>query len=51
MAEIDSAEVRRISDKVSELVDADADRLKEIFKDIHKHPELGFMETVGAAGL
>lgn len=26
-------------------VDADAKRLETIFKDIHQHPELGFMET------
>lgn len=30
---------------VDKLVDADKDRLVEIFKDLHANPELGFMET------
>lgn len=30
-------------------IDADAPRLTEMFKDIHQHPELGFMETRTAA--
>ncbi len=42
---VDTTEVSRMSNKISDLVDADGDRLKEIFKDIHQHPELGFMET------
>lgn len=35
--------------KASAMVDADATRLVGIFKDIHQHPELGFMETRTAA--
>ena len=31
--------------KIVATVDSDAKRLQEIFKDFHKHPELGFMET------
>ena len=31
--------------KVNAVVDADTPRLTEIFKDIHRHPELGFLET------
>lgn len=31
--------------EVHKAVDADAMRVQEIFKDIHEHPELGFMET------
>src|SRR5262245_25201920 len=31
--------------KATAAVEADADRLTTIFKDIHQHPELGFMET------
>jgi len=30
--------------KVSQTVDADAERLKTIFMDLHRNPELGFME-------
>ena len=36
--------------EVHRAVDADAERVKEIFKDIHQHPELGFME-VRTAGI
>ncbi|MDI1247088.1 MAG: amidohydrolase [Rhodoferax sp.] len=35
--------------KASAMVDADAQRLVEIFKDIHQNPELGFMENRTAA--
>lgn len=31
--------------RVDEIIDADATRLVEVFKDIHRNPELGFMET------
>jgi len=31
--------------KISAGVDSDTERLQKIFKDIHQHPELGFMET------
>ena len=34
-----------LAKKVIESVDADAQRLTGIFKDIHENPELGFMET------
>jgi len=30
---------------VDKLVNEDADHLKKVFKDIHQHPELGFMEV------
>ena len=32
-------------EKAVAAVDADTERLTTIFKDIHQHPELGFMET------
>lgn len=35
--------------RVSAAVDADGDRLKDIFRDIHRNPELGFMERRTAA--
>src|ERR1700751_442717 len=35
--------------KVKEQVDSDSARLHAIFKDIHQHPELGFMEVRTAA--
>lgn len=38
-----------LSKKVTQAVDADAERLKTIFKDIHQNPELGFTETQTAA--
>lgn len=38
-----------LSAKVVAAVDADAARLENIFKDIHRNPELGFMETRTAA--
>ena len=44
-AEMDTGEIREMSERISTLVDADADRLIAIFKDIHQNPELGFMET------
>ena len=31
--------------KITAAVDNDTVRLQDIFKDIHQHPELGFMET------
>ena len=31
--------------EIHKAVDADAERVKDIFKDIHQHAELGFMET------
>jgi len=34
-----------IVEKVNSTIDADKDRLIEIFKDIHQNPELGFMEV------
>ena len=35
----------KLAGAVKSAVDADRDRLVEIFKDIHQHPELGFMEV------
>lgn len=32
-------------EEVNRRVDADAERLEDLFKDLHQHPELGFMET------
>ena len=43
-----AAEVSRTTSllpQIHKAVDADAERLKDIFKDIHQHAELGFMET------
>lgn len=34
-----------LASKASTAVDADTTRLEGLFKDIHQHPELGFMET------
>src|SRR5690554_3842182 len=34
-----------VSDIIENSIDKDADRLVEIYKDIHQNPELGFMET------
>lgn len=34
-----------VIDKMGAIIDKDTPRLQKIFKDIHKHPELGFMET------
>ncbi|WP_343601223.1 amidohydrolase [Mycobacterium sp.] len=34
-----------LADRVDSLVDADTSRLTQLFKDIHRHPELGFAET------
>jgi hippurate hydrolase len=36
-------------DRVEALVDEDTARLEKLFKDLHQHPELGFMETRTAA--
>jgi len=33
-----------LTKKITQSVDDDSERLTEIFKDIHEHPELGFME-------
>lgn len=35
--------------KVEAVIDADTDRLTEIFKDLHRHPEIAFTETRTAA--
>lgn len=35
--------------RLNDAIDADADRLVDIFKDIHRNPELGFMEVRTAA--
>jgi hippurate hydrolase len=37
--------VPHLRDRVDAAVDADVSRLVEVFKDIHRHPELGFAET------
>ena len=34
-----------LANKVNAEIDSDTGRLQTIFKDIHEHPELGFMET------
>lgn len=34
---------------VTKAIDADTQRLTAMFKDIHEHPELGFMETRAAS--
>lgn len=34
-----------LTQRIEQLIDADTDRLVELFKDIHRNPELGFMET------
>jgi amidohydrolase len=34
-----------LTKKITQSVDGDSKRLTAIFKDIHEHPELGFMET------
>lgn len=39
------SEVRTLIPEIHKTVDADAERVNEIFKDIHKNAELGFMET------
>jgi hypothetical protein len=36
---------RQLAERVDTLVDADTTRLIQVFKDIHRHPELGFDET------
>jgi amidohydrolase len=40
---------QQLVERVNTLVDADAAHLVEVFKDIHRNPELGFMETRTAA--
>jgi hippurate hydrolase len=44
-AELADGEIEPALERIEELVDADASRLQGIFKDIHQHAELGFMET------
>lgn len=39
-----------LMDRVAAIVDADVGRLQDAFRDIHQHPELGFME-VRTAGI
>jgi hypothetical protein len=34
-----------LANKVNAEVDSDTTRLQTLFKDIHEHPELGFMQT------
>lgn len=45
-----SALTPELVDEITSQIDADSDRLTEIFKDIHSNPELGFME-VRTAGI
>ncbi|MCE8515027.1 amidohydrolase [Ruegeria pomeroyi] len=40
-----SGEMRDLVAALHEAVDADATEVQEIYKDLHAHPELGFMET------
>lgn len=40
-----SSQTLKIIPEIHKAVDDDAERLRDIFKDIHQHPELGFMET------
>ena len=35
----------KLVNEVNSAIDADKDRLIEIYKDIHQNPELGFMEV------
>ncbi|MGH3561999.1 MAG: amidohydrolase, partial [Mycobacterium sp.] len=35
----------QLAERVGTLVNADASRLVELFKDLHRHPELGFTEV------
>jgi len=44
-----SSEMPSLVQKIHGAVDEKAERLKDIFKDIHQHAELGFMETRTAA--
>ena len=44
-----TSEMRTLVQQIHKAVDADAERLKDIFKDIHQNAELGFMETRTAA--
>ncbi len=44
-SQLSSAQV----DRMTGIIDADTDRLVDIFKDIHQNPELGFMEERTAA--
>lgn len=36
---------KELADRISKSVDADTKHLTDVFKDLHQHPELGFMET------
>lgn len=40
-----SSEMHTLLPEIHRAVDADAKRIQEIYKDIHEHAELGFMET------
>jgi hippurate hydrolase len=40
-----NSKMLKLVPEVHKAVDSDAKRVQEIYKDIHKHPELGFMET------
>ena len=40
-----SGKTTALIQQIHKAVDADAKRVQEIYKDIHEHPELGFMET------
>jgi amidohydrolase len=48
--ELGSNVPKTLIDKVNAMVSDDSVRLQEIFKDLHQHPELGFME-VRTAGI
>jgi amidohydrolase len=40
---------KALQDKVVKVIDGDKERLVSIYKDLHQHPELGFMEVRTAA--
>ena len=44
-AQLSDAKIAPMAERISMIVDKDAARIQNIFKDIHQHPELGFMET------
>lgn len=44
-AQLEDANIDRIVERIDSLVEGDAERIQGIFKDLHQHPELGFMET------
>jgi hippurate hydrolase len=45
VAELSDDEIAPMIERIDAMVDDDAPRIQAIFKDIHQHPELGFMET------